>query len=48
MADPDYLALVGRGGGLLHLRGEEVGESLTREPVDVVDRVPLPYEWRKH
>jgi len=48
MADADYLAVVGRGGGLLHLRGEEVGESLAGEPVDVVDGVPLPEKWRKH
>ena len=41
MADPDDLAVVGGGGGPLHLGREEVGEALAGEAVDVVDRVPL-------
>ena len=35
-----FIPVVGRGRGLAHLGGEEVGESLAGEPVDVVDRVP--------
>ena len=42
MADPDKLAVVGRGRGVAHLRGQEVGETLGGEPVDVVDGVSLP------
>ncbi len=46
MADSDNLAVVGGGGGLFHLGGEEVGEALAGEPVYVVDRVPLPEDQR--
>ena len=42
MAHPDKLAVVGRGGGVAHLGGQEVAESLGGEPVDVVDGVSLP------
>ena len=42
MADPDQLAVIGRGRGVAHLRGQEVGETLGGEPVNVVDRVTLP------
>ena len=35
-----FIPVVGRGRGLAHLGGEEVGESLAGEPVDVVDGVP--------
>ena len=38
---PDNLAHVGRVGGLLHLRRQEVRESLAGEPVDVVDWIRL-------
>ena len=42
VADPHQLAVVGRGRGVAHLRGQEVGESLAGEPVHVVDGVALP------
>ena len=41
MADPDKLAVVGRGRGVAHLRGQEVGETLGGESVYVVDGVSL-------
>ena len=42
MAHPDQLAVVGRGRGVPHLRGQEVGEALRGKPVNVVDGVTLP------
>ena len=42
MADPHQLAVVGAGAGVSHLAGEEVGETLGLEPVDVVDGISLP------
>jgi len=42
MTHPHNLAVVGGGGGVAHLCREEVGEPLAREPVDVVDGIPLP------
>ena len=42
LTDAHQFGHVGRHHRLLHLRREEVAEALAGEPVDVVDRVPLP------
>ena len=42
MTDPDQLAVVGRGRGVTHLAGQEVGETLGCKPVNVINWVSFP------